>query len=89
LCDQILVLNGFLKNVFVMISCLALQRSFTMDDRVAWAVISVPEAVMNGDTVDEWFSLSGRLGDGLEGSVNLVLTLTVSRSPWALYIPVP
>ena len=55
-----------------------LQRSFTMDDRVAWVVITIPQAVMNGETVDEWFSLSGRLGDGLEGSVNIVMTLTVS-----------
>lgn len=50
-----------------------------MDDRVAWAVITIPPVVMSGETVDEWFSLSGRLGDGLEGSVNLVLSLTVSE----------
>ena len=49
-----------------------------MDDRVAWAVITVPPAVMSGETADEWFSLSGRLGDGLEGSVNIVMSLTVS-----------
>ena len=55
-----------------------LQRSFTMDDRVAWAVITIPPAVMSGETVEEWFSLSGRLGDGLEGSMNIVMSLTVS-----------
>nr|KAG5711221.1 hypothetical protein BaRGS_004865 [Batillaria attramentaria] len=51
-----------------------------MDDRVAWGVITIPQSVMNGDTADEWFNLSGRLGDGMEGSINLVLTLTPASS---------
>lgn len=56
-----------------------LQRSFTVDDRVAWAVITIPPAVLNaGETVDEWYTLSGRLGDGMEGRVNIVMSLTVS-----------
>lgn len=63
------------------------ERSFTMDDRVAWAVIPVPQLVMNGETVDEWFNLSGRLGDGLEGSVNIVMSLTPPSSlPQVSYV---
>ncbi|XP_076444386.1 toll-interacting protein-like [Babylonia areolata] len=63
------------------------ERSFTMDDRVAWGVITIPPAVMTGETVDEWSSLSGRLGDGLEGSINIVLTLTpMSSIPQPSYV---
>ena len=54
------------------------QRSFTIDDRVAWAYVTIPEAAMNGETVDEWFPLSGKQGDSKEGMLNLVLTFTVS-----------
>ncbi|PVD28270.1 hypothetical protein C0Q70_10857 [Pomacea canaliculata] len=57
------------------------ERSFTVDDRVAWAVITIPPAVLNaGETVDEWYTLSGRLGDGMEGRVNIVMSLTPASS---------
>ncbi|KAL8623377.1 hypothetical protein ACOMHN_065911 [Nucella lapillus] len=63
------------------------ERSFTMDDRVAWGVITMPPAVMNGETVDDWYTLSGRLGDGLEGSVNIVFSLTpMSSIPQPSYV---
>lgn len=52
------------------------EKSFTADDRVAWAYITIPEAALNGETVDEWFPLSGKQGDEKEGTLNLVLTFT-------------
>ena len=55
-----------------------LQRSFTVDDRVAWAYVTIPHAALNGETVDEWFPLSGKQGDEKEGMLNLVMTFTVS-----------
>ncbi|KAL5009531.1 hypothetical protein ScPMuIL_011836 [Solemya velum] len=56
------------------------ERSFTVDDRIAWAHISIPQAALNGDTVDDWFPLSGKQGDEKEGMINLVLTLTPMES---------
>ena len=54
------------------------QRSFTIDDRVAWAYVTLPQAALNGETVDEWFPLSGKQGDQKEGSINLVMSFQVS-----------
>ena len=48
-----------------------------MDDRVAWAHITIPERVFSGETVDDWFALGGRLGEEQEGTINLVHTYMV------------
>lgn len=52
------------------------EKSFTADDRVAWSHIVIPPSVLQGETVDEWFTLSGKQGDEKEGTINLVLTFT-------------
>lgn len=49
------------------------ERAFTTDERVAWAHLVIPPAVFNTETIDEWYPLSGALGEGKEGMINLVV----------------
>uniref|UniRef100_A0A6M2DDS9 Protein kinase c conserved region 2 n=1 Tax=Xenopsylla cheopis TaxID=163159 RepID=A0A6M2DDS9_XENCH len=54
------------------------ECSFTMDELIAWANIILPPAVLKGETREEWFPLSGKQGEGLEGMLHLVLSFSVT-----------
>lgn len=56
------------------------ERSFMMDELIAWTQIQIPKQVLLGETHEEWYPLNGKQGEGVEGMINLVMSYTVSVS---------
>ncbi|XP_063970853.1 toll-interacting protein B-like [Lytechinus pictus] len=52
------------------------EKAFTTDNKIAWALITIPPAVMNGETKDDWFPLTGKQGEDKEGMINLIFSYT-------------
>jgi len=62
------------------------ECSFTMDELIAWAQIPIPQTVLQGQTVEEWYPLNGKQGDGQEGMISLVLSYSkVAVNPYGGY----
>ncbi|XP_057312600.1 toll-interacting protein B-like [Hydractinia symbiolongicarpus] len=56
------------------------ERTFSIDERVAWGMIKIKDEVFNGESVEDWYTLSGKQGDEKEGMVNLVLQYRKSNA---------
>lgn len=59
----------------------------TLDDRIAWAHYEFTDELMNGDTVEEWITLSGKQGDDKEGVINVILSFSVSQLYMYIVLP--
>ena len=51
-----------------------------MDERIAWGLIAIKDSVFEGETLEDWYSLSGKQGEDKEGMVNLVLAYRVGNT---------
>jgi len=49
------------------------ECSFSIDERIAWGVVKLTDAVFEGDTVENWYSLCGKQGEDKEGMIHIVL----------------
>lgn len=57
-----------------------------MDELIAWTHINIPQNVFGGETHEDWYPLNGKQGDGLEGMINLVLSYSVNKHFFILFI---
>lgn len=57
------------------------EKSFKTDERIAWMVHNIPDRVLQGETLDEWYPLSGKQGDLAEGQVNLIISYSKFQQP--------
>lgn len=55
------------------------ECSFKMDELIAWVDIKIPESVLRGETHEDWYTLSGKQGDFVEGMVFVIMSFTVIR----------
>lgn len=53
------------------------ECALTMDELIGYGQITIPEVVFCGESVDDWFQLSGKQGENKEGSIHLIFTLSV------------
>ncbi|KAK2583275.1 hypothetical protein KPH14_009283 [Odynerus spinipes] len=65
------------------------ECSFVMDELIAWGHIDIPPKVLQGgETHEDWYMLSGKQGDNLEGMINLVFSYTPKCHPYMAGPPV-
>ncbi|KAJ1371849.1 hypothetical protein KIN20_033879 [Parelaphostrongylus tenuis] len=63
------------------------EKAFSADECVAWAHVMLPQAIFNGETIDDYYPLSGQQGEGKEGMLHLIISfapVTASIHPVAV-----
>ncbi|GFY71778.1 toll-interacting protein [Trichonephila inaurata madagascariensis] len=63
------------------------ECAFSLDERIAWASYDIPKSVLQGETVNEWIELSGKLGEKKEGTINIVITCQPIPAGTLIYHP--
>ena len=53
------------------------ECSFSVDELIAHSYITIPEEIFKGETVEEWYNLSGKQGEAKEGAILLVFSFMV------------
>lgn len=48
-----------------------------MDERIAWGLIAIKDSVFEGETLEDWYALTGKQGEDKEGMINLVFAYRV------------
>jgi len=51
-----------------------------VDEKIAWGLIKIKDDCFEGQTIDEWYPLTGKHGDGKEGMIQIVLQYKVRHS---------
>ncbi|XP_065159862.1 toll-interacting protein-like [Atheta coriaria] len=64
------------------------ERSFTMDELIAWTQIQLPPQVLKGETHEDWYPLTGKQGEDAEGMINLVFSFMPQAQSYAYPQPV-
>ena len=54
------------------------EKAFTADEQIAVLQYVFPDELFEGVPIDEWFPLSGKLGEQKEGHIHLRLHFTVN-----------
>jgi len=49
------------------------ERTFSIDERIAWGLIEISDDVFTGNIIDKWYTISGKQGDEKEGMLQVVL----------------
>ena len=63
------------------------ECSFSVDERVAWATIQLRETVFSGETVEDWYPLTGKCSVGRQWKIGTLLLVSVQWGDSGRLVP--